>query len=98
MDDRRGLDVPDGSEQLVGLADVALERNGDVAELRGQVPTDEAGSAGDEGPGLSAVVSVLVPHAALEQGKALREDPVLDGELRDHRRVVQEHDQDEEGR
>ena len=42
MHDRRRGDVADGAQQLVGLADVALERNGDVAELRGQVPTDEA--------------------------------------------------------
>lgn len=48
MDDRRRSGLSDGSEQLIGLADIALERNGDLAELRGQVAADEAGSAGDE--------------------------------------------------
>ncbi len=60
---------------------------------------------------LVAAIPLLVPgvaarrararHAAqplLEQRHALREDRVLVGELRDHRRVVQQHEQDEERR
>src|SRR5262249_38599895 len=37
-----------------------------------------------------------LPQLLLEQREALREDRVLVGEPRDHRRVVQEHDEDEQ--
>ena len=67
-----------------------------LAELGEQVAPDEPVGAGDEDRSYrSAVRPLVVADLALEQGKALGEDPVLIRELRDDRRVVQEHDQDE---
>ncbi len=47
---------------------------------------------------LGVVRARLHPDALLEQGEPLRQDHVLVGELRDHRRVVEQHGEDEERR